>query len=220
MITQAYTSFFKELSENNNIEWFHANKKRYEQEVKAPFLNLLDMLIPELMEWDDRILPDSKKAMFRINKDIRFSKDKSPYHTIMKAGFSPGGKKSTYPGYYLGVDAEKIHVGGGLFMIQAPELKTVRERIAKDTTTFINIVSSKEFETTFREMRGEKSKRLDKSLLNVAQKTALIYNKQFYAMAELPLQDHYGSDCLPQLILSYLEKTRPLNRYLNSALFT
>ncbi len=220
MITSAYSSFFDELSQHNNKEWFHANKKRYEHDIKMPFLNLLDRLIPKLMEWDDRILSDPKKAVFRINKDIRFSKDKSPYHTIMKAGFSPNGKKSIYPGYYLGIDASKVHVGGGLFMLQPANLKIVREKIAKDTDAFLKIVSSKEFKTAFTVLKGEKSKRLDKGLLDAAEKTALVYNKQFYAMAEFPLHDHYSSDNLPQLILDYFEKIRPLNIYLNTALVT
>ncbi|WP_339711060.1 DUF2461 domain-containing protein [uncultured Kriegella sp.] len=220
MITSAYTSFFKELSNHNNKEWFYANKKWYEQDVKKPFLNLLNGLIPQLMEWDDRILSDPKKAVFRINKDIRFSKDKSPYHLIMKAGFSPQGKKSIYPGYYLGIDSDKVHVGGGLFMLQPQHLKIVREKIAKDTDAFLKIISSKDFKTAFSALKGEKSKRLDKGLLDSAEKTALMYNKQFYAMAEFPLQDHYSSDNLSQFILGYFEKIRPLNSYLNTALIT
>lgn len=220
MITSAYSTFFKELSQHNNKEWFHTNKKRYEHDIKKPFVGLLDRLIPKLMEWDDRILSDPKKAVFRINKDIRFSKDKSPYHLIMKAGFSPQGKKSIYPGYYLGIDAKKVHVGGGLFMLQPPNLKIVREKIAKDTDAFLKIISSKDFKTAFTALKGEKSKRLDKGLLDAAEKTALIYNKQFYAMAEFPLQDHYSSDDLPQFILGYFEKIRPLNSYLNTALVT
>ena len=218
MISKGYSSFFKELSNNNSKEWFHAHKKRYEQEVKAPFLQLLEHLIPVLREWDDRILHDPKKALFRINRDIRFSKDKSPYNTIMIAGFSPEGKKSIYPGYYLGIDADKIHVGGGLFMLQPIHLKAVREKIAENTDTFLHLVSSKEFKTAFSELKGEKSKRLNKSLLPAAEKTEIIYNKQYYAMTEFPLKEHYASETLPQYILGFFEKIRPLNKYLNTAL--
>nr|WP_298923360.1 DUF2461 domain-containing protein [uncultured Allomuricauda sp.] len=217
MITSSYTAFFKELARNNNKEWFHANKKRYENEVKAPFLDLLDNLLPNLTEWDNRILPDSKKAMFRINKDVRFSKDKTPYHAILKAGFSPNGKKSILPGYYLGIDATSIHVGGGLFMLRPPELALVRNHIAKDIVALTKIVGASSFTQNFGRLKGEKAKRLDKSLLTIAEKTDLIYNKQFYAMAEFPLEPFYNSDELSGEILSHFEAIKPLNTYLSQA---
>ncbi|WP_161991964.1 DUF2461 domain-containing protein [Flagellimonas algicola] len=218
MITKTYTSFFKELAKNNNKEWFHTNKKRYEIEVKNPFLKLLEELIPALTEWDHRILADPKKAMFRINRDVRFSKDKTPYHTILKAGFSPNGKKSVLPGYYLGIDAENIHVGGGLFMLHPPELKKVREHIADDPEVLIKLVSDTSFTQNFGKLKGEKAKRLDKSLLPVAEKTDLIYHKQFYAMAEFPLEPFYESSKLQDEVLSHFEAIKPLNTYLGQAL--
>ena len=217
MITKAYSSFFNELSKNNHKEWFHANKKRYEKDVKEPFMQLLETLLPSLREWDDRILPDPKKAVFRINRDIRFSKDKSPYNTIMKAGFSPEGKKSIYPGYYLGIDAENVHVGGGLFMIRPPELKKVRDHIAKNPDILIQLINRKGFTENFGKLKGDKSKRLDKSLLEVTKKTDLIYNKQFYAFAEFPLAPFYGSNSLIKEILTHFEQINPLNTYLNKA---
>ncbi|MGB5820449.1 MAG: DUF2461 domain-containing protein [Saonia sp.] len=218
MITKAYSTFFKELRKNNNKEWFHANKKRYEKEVKEPFTNLLDALIPSLTKWDKRIVPDAKKALFRMNRDIRFSKDKSPYHLILKAGFSPNGKKSALPGYYLGIDADHIHVGGGLFMVQAPELKKIRTYISENADTLVSIVSSYDFKHNFATLKGEKGKQLDKAFLETASKTDLIYHKQFYAMAEFPLEPFYSSGELVDEVLSHFNSIRPLNSYLNTAL--
>lgn len=217
MITKNYSSFFKELSKNNHKEWFHANKKRYEHDVKVPFLGLLERLLASLTQWDDGILPDPKKAVFRINRDIRFAKDKSPYNTIMKAGFSPGGKKTELPGYYVGIDADHVHVGGGLFMASPPVLKQVREHIAKDVDGLLNIVENPSFKNVFGQLRGERLKRLDKSLLDAAEKTDLIYHKQFYAFAEFPLADFYGSERLSDAILGRLKVIKPLNAYFNRA---
>ncbi len=210
--------FFEQLGKNNHKEWFHANKKHYEQEVKAPFLALLDHLIPELTTWDPRIPQEAKTALFRINKDIRFSKDKSPYHTVMKAGFSPNGKKSMLPGYYLGIDAHNIHVGGGLFMLRPPELKKLREHIARDTDQLVRLVENADFISSFGRIKGEKAKRLDKSLVEAAEKTDLIYNKQFYAMAEFPLEPFFGSEELTEEILEHFKGIRPLIDYLTAAL--
>ena len=217
MITKNYTAFLRELRKNNQTTWFHANKKRYEQDVKAPFIAILEVLISELRKWDARILPDPKKTLFRINRDIRFSKDKSPYHTIMKAGLSPNGKKSIYPGYYLGIDAESIHVGGGLFMLRAPELKKVREHIAGSPTALTDIVTAYDFTANFGKLKGEKAKRLDKKLLEAAKQTELIYHKQFYAMAEFPLEPFYGSEKLVTEVLEHFRAVHPLNEYLNGA---
>ncbi|WP_299533755.1 DUF2461 domain-containing protein [Ulvibacterium sp.] len=217
MITPAYISFFKELQKNNHKEWFHTNKKRYENDVKAPFLSLLDEILPVLTQWDDRIPTDSKKAMFRINRDVRFSKDKSPYNLIMKAGFSPNGKKSELPGYYLGIDAENIHVGGGLFMIRTPQLKRIRNLIASRTGDFLDILANQEFKNAFGQLKGEKAKRLDKSLISTAEKTEHIYNKQFYAFAEFPIEPFFGSDGLTDEILSHFKAIKPLNSYLDQS---
>ncbi len=217
MISKTYSAFFKELAKNNQKEWFHANKKRYENDVKAPFINLVELLLPVLSDWDNRILSDPKKALFRINRDIRFSKDKSPYNVIMKAGFSPGGKKSELPGYYLGIDAEHIHVGGGLFMVHPPELKKVRAHLASHTDTFLNIIEHSDFIKNFGKLKGDRAKRLDKDLLHVADKTEYIYNKQFYAFAEFPLSNFYDSNRLVTEVLAHFEVIKPLNDFFNQA---
>ena len=93
MIDQNYVNFFKELENNNNKEWFHQHKKVYETQVKQPFLALLELLIPELLRIDPRISTNTKEAIFRINRDVRFSRNKTPYNTLLKAGFSPLGKE-------------------------------------------------------------------------------------------------------------------------------
>ncbi len=217
MISKAYSKFFKELEQNNHKDWFHANKKRYEDDVKGPFIELLSELIPTLRRWDDRIIPDEKKALFRINRDVRFSKDKTPYNTLLKAGFSPNGKKSMLPGYYLGISADIIHVGGGLFNIKPPELKLIRSHIATNIDDFLSIINAKDFKKHLVELKGEKAKRIDKDLDGTAQKTDLIYNKQFYAMAQLPLADYYESSGLTEVILEHFTAIKPLNEFLNQA---
>ncbi|MDO5978050.1 DUF2461 domain-containing protein [Flavivirga spongiicola] len=217
MITKTYTEFFKELNENNNKEWFHANKKRYENDVKEPFLELLSELLPILHEWDNRILTDEKKALFRINRDVRFSKDKTPYHTILKAGFSPNGKKSMLPGYYLGISQDSVHVGGGLFNVKPPELKVVRNHIANSINDFLTITKAKEFSGRVGRLKGDVSKRIDKAHEAVANKTQLIYNKQFYAMSNLSLANYYNSPNLKEDIIKHFNAIRPLNEFLNAA---
>ena len=156
MITKEYIDFFRQLEsvENNSKEWFHAHKKEYEKFVKEPFLDLLEKLIPFVKGMEPDVPIDPRAALFRINRDVRFSKDKTPYNTLMKAGFSSNGKKSELPGFYLGISARKLHVGGGLFNVKPDQLKEVRLLIKQDTDRFLSIVENDEFVTYFNILKG------------------------------------------------------------------
>ncbi len=217
MITESYIAFFKALKQHNNKEWFHANKKTYEKEVKQPFLALLETLIPMLQQLEPTIAATPKEALFRINRDLRFSADKTPYHTLLKAGFAPGGKKSALPGYYLGISAEKVHVGGGLFQLKGPALKQVRTQITHEPDALNNIVDAPLFVNTFGKLKGELSKRLDQHFQPTLKITPYIAHKQFYAMQEVPLKDYIHSDRLVPLITDAFKAIHPLNQYLKKA---
>lgn len=217
VITQNYIAFFNGLENNNNKEWFHGHKTEYENDVKKPFLNLVDALLPELYKLDPTISQNSKEALFRINRDIRFSKDKTPYHTMLKAGFSPNGKKSKLPGFYLGISANTIHVGGGLFNLKGEDLKGVRRLIAEQTDEFIHIVNSESFISTFQTLKGEQAKRLDKNFQSVLSRTIYIANKQFYAMREFPLIEYLNSDKILSLLIDSFKEVNPLNQFLKKA---
>ncbi|MEL7427046.1 MAG: DUF2461 domain-containing protein [Bacteroidota bacterium] len=218
MVTKSYVDFFRGLEKNNHKEWFHANKQAYENDVKQPFLRLLEALLPELLSLDAAISADPKDALFRINRDIRFSKDKTPYHTLLKASLTPGGKKSGLPGFYLGISAYSIHVGGGMIQLKGPALKAIRVAIAERTEEFMAIVKADSFTTKFGELKGESAKRMDKQFQATLEKTPLIALKQFYAMRELPLAAHLNSSEVPTMILNYFKAIHPLNHFLKSAL--
>ncbi|MEN1784316.1 MAG: DUF2461 domain-containing protein [Bacteroidota bacterium] len=220
MITNSYTTFFEALEVNNDREWFKAHLADYEQHVKKPFLALLSELIQTVQCWDHTIPSDPKKALFQLHRDLRFSQDKTPYHTLMKAGFVPGGKKSGRPGFYLGISAHNIHVGGGAFTLKRDSLKAIRLAIAKDPETFINIVSTPAFTAKLGPLKGERSKRIAKMFQQTLAQTDLISLKQFYAMGNLPLKHYYNTPKLQSTIIEYLEATRPLITFLDKAIGT
>ncbi len=218
MITDAYSTFFKGLEENNHKDWFHANKSRYEKDVKAPFLSLLEDAISGILEFDAQISTDAKAAIFRINRDIRFSKDKTPYNTLMKAGIAPGGKKSKLPGYYLGISADRIHVGGGLFGVDKDQLKQIRSAFAADHEAFTRIINDPSFKDYFGELKGERAKRLEPDFKVLMEKMPYMANKQFYAMCEIPLKDYIDSEKLLPLLIANFKCISPLNHYLKGVL--
>jgi len=102
-------------------------------------------------------------------------------------------------------------------MASPPVLKRVREHLANDIYGLLNIVEDQDFKNVFGQLQGEKSKRLDKSFLTAAEKSDLIYHKQFYAFAEFPLSDFYGSELLLDEVLRHLKVIKPLNSYFNNA---
>ncbi|MDW3193389.1 MAG: DUF2461 domain-containing protein [Cytophagales bacterium] len=218
MITKAYSSFFAELELNNTRDWFQANKSRYEKDVKAPFLALLKQIIDKIQAFDQEISTDPKAAVFRINRDIRFSKDKTPYSTLMKAGISPGGKRSELPGYYLGISSATIHIGGGMFGIDKDQLKKIRSSITSEHEVLADILNATDFKDRFGELKGEHAKRLAPDCKAMLEKAPFIANKQFYVMTEIPMADYLNSDVLSSVLMEYYNAVYPLNRYLKGLL--
>ncbi len=217
MITETYIKFFQELKENNDREWFDINRKRYENEVRAPFIALVAQLLAELKETIPELPDDPKKTLFRINRDIRFSKDKSPYNLWMSAAIAPGGKKSNLPAFYLQINANTIHVGGGLYNIGKDTLGNIRGEIYVNPKAFESIIQHPDFVQTFGEILGERNKRLDPDYKELAEKLPAIANKQFYAMATHPTVENLNQE-LPKFLMHHFHAVRPLNEYLTMAM--
>jgi uncharacterized protein (TIGR02453 family) len=126
-------SFLLELKRNNDRAWFAANKQRYEESVREPFLRFIEDVGPELRKVSRNLVADPRPvggSLFRIYRDVRFSKDKSPYKTHVGAHF-PLGKGMAVPGYYLHLEPGECFVAGGLWMTEPAALQKIRERIAE-----------------------------------------------------------------------------------------
>ncbi len=216
MISKAYSDFFSSLEGNNNKEWFNDNKKVYEKEVKIPFLKLVTELIDAIGQWDQRIDLDPKKTLFRINRDIRFSKDKSPYNTIMKAAIAPGGRKSGLPGYYLGISADTIHIGGGQFDLDSATLAKLRNYLAENYDELISILDSADFKKHYSGLQGDKVTRLSGDLKEKAQEMPLLLHKQYYAMEKITDSKKYSDKHLVNAIRSVKPMVALLERGIKS----
>ena len=148
-------AFLSELKENNNKEWFGAQKKRYDA-LKAAYISIVEEIIAELTEFIPEMSNcQAKSSIFRINRDIRFSTDKSPYKTNFGAYFNPAGKKSPKAGYYLHLEPGKSFLGGGLYMPASDVLKKVRQEVDYNFDEFRSIVDSKEFKKWYPEVFKE-----------------------------------------------------------------
>lgn len=159
MINDALFDFLADLKKNNNREWFHANKTSYDA-VKKDMISLLDLIIPELEKLDPEIKNlEPRKCLFRINRDIRFSKDKSPYKTNFGGFMVKGGKASGNAGYYIHLEPGNSFIAGGIHMPQAPNLKKIRQEIYYNVDEFKSILETALSSGKFREFLGDKLKR-------------------------------------------------------------
>jgi uncharacterized protein (TIGR02453 family) len=149
MITKSTFEFLNVLKANNNREWFLENKKSYENARKEVEKFLMG-LIPDLVRIDPSIgAPDIKDCIFRIYKDVRFSKDKTPYKTNMGAFIAKGGRKTLFPGYYFHFEPGESFIAGGIYMPQPDVLKIVRSEIYFNSVEFRKILESKDFKKYF-----------------------------------------------------------------------
>ncbi|MEM6726716.1 MAG: DUF2461 domain-containing protein, partial [Bacteroidota bacterium] len=168
--------------------------------------SFVDLLIERVRdEVDPEVLITSKEAIFRINRDIRFSKDKTPYKTQMSAIISPGGKKDkTDPGLYIQFNHQSTSLFTGFYMGSTKQVYAIREAIAKDTKHFQSIISDKKFLDHFPEgIQGEKAKRIPKEFTEAAAEEPLIYNKQFYCSTSYPASRILQDDLIDFMIEHY-----------------
>jgi uncharacterized protein (TIGR02453 family) len=149
-------SFLTKLSKNNNKAWFDENKKEYDA-AKKEFIAVVDTFIKNISKFDPTMAEvNASKAIFRINRDIRFSKDKTPYKTNFGASINPGGKNNFTSGYYLHVQpGGKSFLAGGCYMPEPPVLHAIRQEIDYNTTEFKKILSNKDFVTYFKKLDEE-----------------------------------------------------------------
>lgn len=141
--------YLKKLKRNNNKEWFDAHRGEYE-EARAEFTALIAQVITGIGKFDKGIAPlEAKKCLFRINRDIRFSNDKTPYKTNFAADMSPGGKSSSGPGYYLSAKPGEYYLAGGSYMPEPAQLASIRQEIDYNFKDFKKILSHKDFKKYF-----------------------------------------------------------------------
>ncbi|MEZ4828742.1 MAG: DUF2461 domain-containing protein [Bacteroidia bacterium] len=217
MIDPSTFTFLTDLKDNNHKEWFDANRDRY-QNARENFIELVDQLIEGIVEFDAAVAGlDPRKCLFRINRDIRFSKNKSPYKTNMGAFMTKGGKQSYYAGYYLHMEPGSCFVGGGCYQPPAPELKKIRSYIEKSAAELREITSDKKFTDTFGGLQGEELKSAPAGYDKQHPDIDLIRRKDFFVGRNLE-DSLVLSEGFADTLLDIFETMHPLNQYLNEAI--
>jgi uncharacterized protein (TIGR02453 family) len=212
--------FLTALKENNHKTWFDANRAQYEA-ARIDFSNFIQLVIEALQKSDPSITgTTARQAIFRINRDVRFSNDKTPYKAHFGASIKREGRKSGYAGYYFHLEPGASFVGGGLWMPEAAPLKAVRQEIDYNWAEFSDLLKEKGFQKHF----GDVYKGEDVSLKTLPKgyekdNPAIAYLKLKSFIAEVKLSDEELTKAtLHKKTIAAFEAMQPFLHFINRAL--
>lgn len=214
---QSSIDFLVDLSENNTKEWFQANKKRYEAELKKPARALMAEVNEQLLA----ISPDHArdvphKALNRINRDIRFSKDKTPYNTRVWGGFHNQARpKGGGAGYFVGISPDGVGIGCGCWAPPKEYMVPLRQHIAANHADLTGAMAA--LPDSFGEVRGDKYKRVPKPWDSDHPAGELLKHKGLHWVAELPLEVGLADDFV-SVIADHFRALQPIVQFLDDGL--
>ena len=224
--TPAALRFFRGLAKNNNKEWFEAHRAEYEREVREPMRDLIGEMDARFLKFAPEIGGDPKRSMFRINRDIRFSNDKSPYKTTaacwfyhMDAGRGVGGDAAHGgAGFYFDLGPDESWVGGGIWMPPRPTLARIRERIDEEHASLARLLRDRALRKRFGGL--EESAMLTRMPRGYAEShpAATLLRHQSYTLGRNLTEKELYSPKLPDLLARDYARLLPIVRWFNAAL--
>ncbi|GIV32883.1 MAG: TIGR02453 family protein [Chitinophagales bacterium] len=220
VISESTLQFLKALKRHNNRDWFQANRDRYTL-AQEEFSAWIDALIPELAAVDpDIALLSARDCIFRIYRDTRFSKDKSPYKVHLGAHLTPAAKKTDVhakAGYYVHIQPGASMLAGGAYMPEPVWLKAIRQEIDYNAAELKKILNSKNFKKYFGQMVGETLKTHPRDYPPDHPEIALLKHKSFLAVHRVPDQKVTDAGFLKHAVKVF-SALYPFNQFFNRAL--
>ncbi len=210
-------NFLSQLSQNNNKAWFDRNRAAYDQ-ARASFDEFVHGLIAELSKFDDLEGATAEESIFRINRDIRFSKDKTPYKTNMGAHIVRGGRKSERLGYYVHIaPGDQSLLAGGLHMPTTGQRASFRSAIAQDARPFKKIIQARDFRRYFGGLEGERLRTAPQGYARDHPEIQLLQLKQVTVSHHLTDRELLVPDIIPQSARVF-RAMKPFLDYLNGVI--
>jgi uncharacterized protein (TIGR02453 family) len=219
MLSSSVFKFLKDLGKHNDKTWFEANRKTYEL-IKGDFIKTVEELIAGIAVFDEPIGElEAKKCVFRINRDVRFSKDKSPYKTNMGASFNKGGKKVQNAGYYFHCEPGRNFVAGGLWMPMPAELAKLRQEIDYNFDEWKKIMTSALFKKYFKDetIKGESLSRPPKGYDAGNPAIEYLKLKSFVVSRSFTDAEMQDKKTLKEIIKTF-QAMKPMLDFLNQAI--
>jgi uncharacterized protein (TIGR02453 family) len=210
-------AFLDQLAKNNNKPWFETHRAQYEQ-ARTGFEEFVQLLIAEISKFDDLGMLSARECIFRINRDLRFSKDKSPYKTNMGASIAPGGKKGVRLSYYLHLmPHDQSFLGGGMHMPMPDQLSKFRQAIDRDAAPFKKIIRAKSFVQQFGMLGGDKLATAPKGYAKDHPEIELLKLKEVVAGRQLRDKEILSPGIVVDTARTF-QALKPFLRYLDSVL--
>lgn len=220
MLQPATIQFLRDLKKNNNKAWFDANRARYDG-AREDFTVFIQKVIDLFSKKEPALAHmNAKDCMFRINRDVRFSKDKSPYKTNMGAYINAEGKKSLTAGYYFHFEPGNSFIGGGMWMPPGEQLAKVRQEIDYNLVNFKKIITARPFKNIYGGLSNDKEfllQRVPKGYDADHPAAEYLKYKSFVATATVNDADLTDKGLLPKTVKAY-ETLQPLVAFLNEAI--
>lgn len=210
-------TFLKQLKKNNNREWFAIHKQEYEGFVKLPMQSIVAELNPMMKSFASDFVIDPKRSLFRIYRDTRFSKNKSPYKTHVAAIFQPTKNWKDSAGLYLHIEPGEVYLGGGMYMPSSENLKDIRNAIANHSKQFLAVIEAKDFKKYFGKIEGDKLQRVPKGFSPDHEMAEWLKMKQFFISYSM-LESECFKKSFPKKVCSVFEHMMPLVRFINRAI--
>ncbi len=211
-------AFFRNLARHNDRAWFAAHKQEYEDRVKTPMLEVLGWLNTRFAMFAADHVTEPKKAIYRLHRDTRFSKDKTPYKLNVSAMFGhrllP---KNNGAGYYFHSSATEAFIGVGVYMPEPPQLQALRKTIAGDLPRFRKLINEPRLKKLMGPLQGEKLVRVPKGFDADDPAAEFMRMKQFCFYKELPAKAALEKSFAKQ-VAQHFEVCAPFNAYLNNIL--
>lgn len=215
-IQKSTFQFLSDLKSHNDRDWFNTNRKRYEA-AKDNFEIFVQAVINEISGFDPILKGlEAKSCTYRINRDIRFSNDKTIYKTHLGAFIVRGGKRNgdRFAGYYVHVEPGNSMIAGGAYMPPSAWLSAIREKIDQEGKTFLKITNDQEFINHFGAIEGEKLKSAPKGYPKDHPYIETLKLKSFLAAHQISDSKMISDTCF-DYIISACRAMKPLNDYLN-----
>ena len=208
-------AFLRDLKENNDRDWFTPRLDEYKDSVRAPMLELVQAVHLAMLKFAPAYVGEPAKCLYRIYRDTRFSKDKTPYKTHAAAAFWRSNmEKNEGAGYYFAISPEEVAIGGGMYMPLPPVLLTTRQRIAADAEGFRETFDTKTVRRLLGELQGEQTKRVPKGFSAEHPAADLLRFKQ-YVLSTTLKPDVATSSKLVREIATKFEAMTPFVEFLD-----
>lgn len=210
--------FFQQLEKNNRREWFTPRKEQFEELVRQPMIELVTELLTDFRKFAvDYVPPDPAKALYRIYRDTRFSRDKTPYKVHIAAHFQHQKlPKNRAAGYFVAISHKEVELAGGIYMPGPEELLAVRQAILKQPETFRKLVEDRSLVRKFGPLQGTKFARVPKAYPQDHALADWLRMKNFYFYAGLEAKEALQPG-FKKTVIGHFRSLEPIVTFFNES---